>query len=154
MHVLLFAALTTIGDIPPWTYPDTEVSTNVVHRFSDPNASEFRLLLDAETSPTNAVTVAFGRDADGDGVLSLDETDFRAGWDCGEWFACGALPADAVIRDEPEDDPIERRRRIVWRLHRRPLDWDLCRVTLRGLDTPAVRVTTGTFAEGFVIRMK
>ena len=37
-------------------------------------------------SPSNNVEVAFGTDADGDGVLDLWETDCVIGWDCGAWF--------------------------------------------------------------------
>ena len=37
-------------------------------------------------SPSNNVEVAFGTDADGDGVLDLGETDCVIGWDCGAWF--------------------------------------------------------------------
>jgi hypothetical protein len=34
----------------------------------------------------SVVIYAFGTDADGDGVLSLAESDLVAGWDCGAWF--------------------------------------------------------------------
>ena len=40
-------------------------------------------------SPTNAVQVAFGRDADADGDLAPEETEVRVGCDCGEWLGGG-----------------------------------------------------------------
>ena len=153
MNVLLLAALTSVGGLPHWTHPDTEVSTNVLHRFSDGNASEFRLTLSADVSPTNAVTIAFGADRDGDGTLGLDETRCSIGWDCGVWFQRGEIPQDAVVEELTTGDGLPVRR-MVWPLHRRPLDWDIFRVIVRGADSPVLSVTTGTFADGLTIRIK
>ena len=154
MNPLILASFLSVGNLPTWTHPDTEVTTNVVCRFDNPSASDFRLRLDTTPTPTNAVCVAFGTDDDEDGVLGLDETCFTAGWDCGVWFVRGAVPNDLTTEDLPADDPGESRRLITWRLHRRALDWNLLRVTVRGVDTPAVRLVTGTHAEGLLIRIK
>ena len=37
-------------------------------------------------TPSNNVEVAFGTDANGNGVLEPEETDRVVGWDCGSWF--------------------------------------------------------------------
>ena len=42
-----------------------------------------RLQLATDFTPSNAVIVAFGTDADNDGDLSPEETDLRVGCDCG-----------------------------------------------------------------------
>ena len=44
-----------------------------------------RLQLAADFTPSNAVIVAFGTDANADGDLSPEETAGRVGVDCGEW---------------------------------------------------------------------
>ena len=74
-----------VNAMPEAAHDDTEVVTN--HSFtairSDSRVFSFALELDA--TPSNNVEVAFGRDADGDGVLSRFEATMRVGWDCGVW---------------------------------------------------------------------
>ena len=74
---------------PPSPYPDTESSVDVP---LDPSRGPLmRLRLAADFTPSNAVTVAFGTDADNDGDLSPEETDLRVGCDCEEWLAPNPL---------------------------------------------------------------
>ncbi len=80
----IFLATTfAVNTMPETAHDDTEVVTN--HSFSaicfDSRVFSFTLELDASSS--NNVEVAFGRDADGDGVLSRFEATMRVGWDCG-----------------------------------------------------------------------
>ena len=47
----------------------------------------FRLEMTFDSTPSNNVQVAFGRDnMPADGKLAAEETDCIIGWDCGEWF--------------------------------------------------------------------
>ena len=83
----LFAALNvTVGELPPCDYADTECSTNfpVTVDFAAMSRFEFSLALDA--SPSNSVEVAIGTDADCDGNLSVEESAYVFGYDCGTWF--------------------------------------------------------------------
>lgn len=83
----LFAALNvTVGELPPCDYADTECSTNfpVAVDFSTMSRFEFSLALDA--SPSNSVEVAIGTDSDDDGNLSVEESAYTFGYDCGTWF--------------------------------------------------------------------
>lgn len=51
------------------------------------NLRTFRLEMTFESTPSNNVQVALGRDnRPADGALAAEETDFIIGWDCGEWF--------------------------------------------------------------------
>jgi hypothetical protein len=51
------------------------------------NLRVFRLEMTFESTPSNNVQVALGRDnRPADGALASEETDFIVGWDCGEWF--------------------------------------------------------------------
>ena len=72
--------------LPPVAHDDAETTTNVPFAAWQDCAGKFRFSLTCRTTPTNNVQIAFGTDADGDGVLSLAESDFIAGWDCGAWF--------------------------------------------------------------------
>ena len=70
----------------PVEYADAETTTNVSFTAWQENAGRFTFSLTCRTTPTNNVQAAFGTDADGDGVLSLEESDLVVGWDCGAWF--------------------------------------------------------------------
>lgn len=70
--------------IPLPVFADTEAVTNIaVPPLGD--KQYFKVSLDFSASPSNCLTVAFGRDADGDGSLSLREQAAELGWD-GAWF--------------------------------------------------------------------
>ncbi len=67
-------------------YADTEVSTNVAFAAWTERMFAFEYELDFDGTPSNNVQVAFGIDADGDGILAPEEERMAVGWDCGEWF--------------------------------------------------------------------
>ena len=80
-----FAAQLTLPTPPQSEYVDAESSVNVPLPVSDRRF--LRLTFGFEPSPTNAVQVALGRDANADGDLAPEETALRVGCDCGVWFA-------------------------------------------------------------------
>ena len=76
--------------VPPGAIPEcasTEVSTNVAFNAVRNDVREVRMHFMFEGVPSNCVQVAFGCDADGDGVLSFGETDAVYGWRNGRYFA-------------------------------------------------------------------
>ena len=75
-------------EVPPAApeYADTEASTNVAFNRVRADAREVRLHFSFAGVPSNCVQVAFGRDDDGNGDLSADETDVAIGWRAGDWF--------------------------------------------------------------------
>ena len=82
--------------LPPVTYIDTETVTNVPFTAWQEHAGKFKFSLTCRTSATNNVQFAFGRDADDDGILSLEESDLVVGWDCGKWFVQGGYDAERI----------------------------------------------------------
>ena len=72
--------------LPSVEHADTETTTNVSFTAWQENAGRFTFSLTCRTTPTNNVQAAFGTDADGDGILSLEESDLVVGWDAGTWF--------------------------------------------------------------------
>ena len=75
----------TLGHLGCGRTADTEASTNVPFAFPQQNVKHFLLSLELAGTPSNNVQVAFGRDANANGVLEIEETGFAIGWDCGRW---------------------------------------------------------------------
>ena len=70
---------------PPSEFADAESSVTVPLPATE--GRYLRLTLAFDPSPTNAVQVAFGIDANHDNDLAPEETAVRVGCDCGVWFA-------------------------------------------------------------------
>ena len=92
------AAVSPTLSVVEW--PDCEAATNAAL----PSATwQRRGHFDVQMSiaaGTNLVQLAFGRDADGDGVLSFDEADAVYGWRNGRYFAESV--ADGLRVEEPD----------------------------------------------------
>ena len=80
------AVETTLHSCPP---PDTEYETNLVSDVWDDFDRIMGIRLEFNASPSNNVQAAFGVDENQDGVLSIEESEFTLGWDCGVWFVSG-----------------------------------------------------------------
>ena len=63
-----------------------EVETNVVFSTGAATDNKWTLTIERDTLVSNCVEVVFGRDANEDGVLGIEEGELSIGWDCGEWF--------------------------------------------------------------------
>ena len=72
---------------PVSPYADTEVSTNIQFSASSEHAREIEMRFALDGCMSNCVQVAFGKDADGDGVLGADEAETLYGWRNGRYFA-------------------------------------------------------------------
>ena len=83
-----FAVTLDVARLPAPAFADREVSGDAslpAGRTND--LRTFRLEMTFESTPSNNVQVAFGRDTmPSDGALAAEETDFIVGWECGEWF--------------------------------------------------------------------
>ena len=149
--------------LPRSAFADTEVTTNCSFAFASPFVADFRLAMEFDSTPSNNVQIAFGRDSDADGVLSADETGMIFAWDCGEWilFGTNALPfavSSAVSTNAHKtvlwDLHLKRKapKRLVLMENEQPLfpdfasdpepwfydrGWNMFRLTARGIDDPA-----------------
>ena len=87
---LTIFAVTTFGavlpQLPEPVFADTEVSTNIPFNTARSDAREFGVEMSFTGTASNCVQVAFGRDSDGDGDLSPEETAFALGWRGGAYF--------------------------------------------------------------------
>ena len=85
---MAFASTETLQNPPPSEFVDAESSVNVP--IPTDQGRHIKLTLDFESTPSNAVQVAFGRDLNGSETLEPEETEMIVGCDCG-------IP---VVRDE------------------------------------------------------
>jgi len=78
-------------NLPHTPFADTEAVTNLPCRCWEPSTRWFEVGMRLAATPSNCCEMAFGKDADGDGRLALDETAFAVAWECGRWVARGYL---------------------------------------------------------------
>ena len=153
--LLPMAALAvTVEPLPPSEYADTEVSTNiafVVDR-SMMTRIEFTVALDA--TPTNNVEVAIGTDENGDGNLSVEESAYVFGYDCGTWF-CRERDENMVESSAVNLQP-QPRLSHTFILKKRKLDtaWDLVKVTRRGFGAVCELVKAEGRKPGFKLEVR
>ena len=170
--------------LPPAVHADTETVTNVPFTVALDVSGRFAFDLSCRATPSNNVEVAFGTDADGDGVLDLGEPDCVIGWDCGAWFvrkgadgACQMENGEWKIENgvEPEVRTLSWRVRVVadgtpFRLEatadgspafaERSLEsiyrpsWNLLRLTGRGLDASLETFSVSANPDGTVFIMR
>lgn len=144
---------------------DTEVSTNVaLCALGDgPGRKVLDLSLALLGTPSNCLQVAFGRDADGNGILDASEAETVYGWRAGRFFVEDVTDGRRILSDPVADGAdcelrvhveagvgyrVRRasltcggapafaalvRTRPAWLLRR---GWDMARVTRRGVGEP------------------
>ena len=98
------AAFAVRIEVPPPSaspFADTEVTTNIALNVSGGHVRMLELAFALDGCASNCVQVAFGHDADGDGVLGFAETDTLYGWRNGRYFAESVR--DGVRVEEPAD---------------------------------------------------
>ena len=81
-----FAKPIVVPPLPVSPYADTEAATNIAFNTTRFDVKKFELNFQLECSSSNCIQVAFGRDADSDGMLSFTETDVVYGWRNGRYF--------------------------------------------------------------------
>ena len=170
--------------LPPAVHADTETVTNVPFATALDAAGRLSFDLVCRATPSNNVEVAFGTDANGNGVLEPEETDRVVGWDCGSWFT--RKGADGACQMENGEWKIENGvepevRTLSWRVRVRtdgtpfrleatadgspafadlPLEstyspsWNLLRLTGRGLDASLENFFVSATPDGTVFIMR
>ena len=79
-------ARVVVSSLPEAVRPFAEVETNVVFSTGAPTDNKWTLTIERDAAVSNSLEVVFGRDANEDGVLGVEEGELCVGWDCGEWF--------------------------------------------------------------------
>ena len=92
-------ARTLMVSLPPVAHADTETVANVPLAASLDTAGRFAFSLTCIATPTNNVEVAFGKDANGNGALDVDEIERVVGWDCGAWFTRSGADGEYITAE-------------------------------------------------------
>ena len=167
--------------LPSVAHADTEVVTNVPLPSLSRRAAKFAFSLGCRATPTNNVEIAFGTDADSDGVLSPRETRLVVGWDSGFWFVKRGFVSERLVAWSPSTDEAKMLswemalglraapRRLVVREGTEPLDfalstvphnwlfnsdWNLMRLTGRGLDVQNESFSVQFMPESFTVILR
>ena len=82
----VYARTILVPTLPVSPFADTEVSTNVVIHGSRTDVRNVRIHFQLEGTPTNNLEVAFGCDANTNGVLDVSEIETVYGWRGGRYF--------------------------------------------------------------------
>ena len=152
MNVLIASVFAVdVGTLPEADFADTEVSTNIAISLSAEAPRRLRFSLELEATPSNNVEVAVGCDVDGDGCLSLDESAMTVGYDCGEWFV-RSMSKDSFASSAVADSGIFRRTYEIRSLNVDP-NWNLVKVTRRGLGASNESVSIEFVESGFAVRV-
>ena len=124
----LFAV--TTSNLPSAEFADTEVSTNIAFAVERPAMTRIEFTVALDATPTNNVEVAIGTDENGDGNLSVEESAYAFGYDCGTWFARSAGLEGLGSLEGLGGGRVEK----TFVLKKRQLDtaWNLVKVTRRG----------------------
>ena len=145
------SAAVAVGPLPAPDYADTEVSTNFAFSVGEGQNRGIVFTVELQATPSNNVEVAIGVDANGDGNLSVDESELCVGYDCGTWFVRSSAQ-DAVTATDVDDSGVFRRTYRVRARRVNPL-WNLVKVTRRGYDASAEGVSVESVERGFRVRL-
>lgn len=158
------------------TFADTEAVTNVFLDVGDADARLFSLSLELDANASNNVSIAFGRDANENGLLEREEIDAVVGWDSGAWFY-----QDRRVGVSEQTARVSAHRRLDWQLTLSPrktakslassdndgplfaaaipptmfdANWNLMQVTSRGLSEPHGVVVAEASGWGFNVILR
>jgi len=159
MMYLLFSLLplplfgvkvTPLPALPQGALPNSEVVTNTVLNVDYSRFRSLTLVLELNASESNSLTVAVGT-AQGDS-LSIEETDFEWGYDCGRWFR--ADTETGIVEEWPASDTgrVSRSLTIV----RRDFNpqWNRLRIVKRGVGDSEVDASSGVEYKKFSITVR
>ena len=157
----------SVADLPMPLRPLAEVETNVVFSTGAATDNKWTLTIERDVAASNSVEVVFGRDADEDGVLGVEEGELSVGWDCGEWFWRDRR-ANTACRVEGTTQRLDvtlclSRDRVAKSLASSVFpsvvsptcfnpDWNLARVASRGAET--VRVESKVSIDALKLRIR
>ncbi|MGN0876099.1 MAG: hypothetical protein ACI4TC_02405 [Kiritimatiellia bacterium] len=161
LSAAVFAAPVEVSQLPMWEQIDTEVSTNCLFRVNRNPIEDLTFSLTMSATSSNNVQVAFGRDSDANGTLTVMETGLVVGWDCGHWVMrapdVAPIVAEAATTGSTKTLTFSlhivdfRAQRLLCEENDHLLEWplpdpipswlfnpswNLLRVTVRGVDVP------------------
>ena len=150
LMLLPLAALgTTVSELPPSGFVDTEVSTNIAFVVDRSEISRIEFTVALAATPTNNVEVAIGKDGNGDGNLSVEESAYVFGYDCGNWFM-----RDQVKVTTSTSDFDYSSHTFILKTKKLDETWNLVKVTRRGFGSVCELVKVEGRLPGFKLEVR
>ena len=165
MLIPLAALGTTVSELPPSRFADTEVSTNIAFVVDRSTMTRIEFTVALEATPTNNVEVAIGTDGNGDGNLAVEEAAYVFGYDCGKWFVRDQSKSKVEVEERnlstcasltSGETPLPRWASHTFILKMRKLDtaWNLVKVTRRGCGASCELVKAEGRKPGLVLEVR
>ena len=153
-----YAGIHPLPTPPPSEFADAESSVTVPLPANE--GRHIRLTLAFDPSPTNAVQIAFGTDANHDNNLAPEETSLRVGCDCGEIQVKdeGVQRRSGILSaSEPESSLPCTPSPITFTL-KQPTAvssrWNLAKITTHNLATTNITATANFYNTGFALILR
>lgn len=169
--------------LPAPEFADTEVTAHHRLDQTGGGVRTLDFWLSFDGTPSNNVEVAFGTDADADGRLAPQETDVVIGWECGRYFVERFRTGERIEDDGVGTNGVARTLDWHYRVGKdrvefksftatnetgvaftdlsatRPewlygRDWNLMRMTARGVDVQNERFFVDIQFKGFVMTLR
>lgn len=171
----------SVPTMPVSPFADTEVSTNIPINKADISYSDLNFRFDG--TPTNNLELAFGTDANTNGVLEAEEVGARFGWRAGRYFIENTSTGDMFDWDalnssqsfsvglhlEVRYSSQQVRKVVVAGVNAAEFDtlatnvpptwiwrreWNMMRATRRGMEPPSDWIEYSASHRGFAIRLR
>ena len=172
-----------LPQLPPSEHVDTEVSAHHPLEQGPFGLRGLDFRLEFTGTPSNNVEVAFGRDGDADGKLESHETDVVVGWECGRYFIERFRTGERIEEPDVGTNDEERLLAWHYTLRKSgkvfkaftatnevgaafaqvstnapawlySRDWNLMRLTARGVDVQGERFEVEVRSSGFSINLR
>ena len=147
---LFGARVTPLPTLPCGELPNSEVSTNIALNVDYARLENLTFSLELNASASNSLSIAVGTAA-GD-ALTLDETDFEWGYDCGKWFRADTATGNVDEWPEPGNGRVSRALSIDRRDFN--LQWNRLRIVKRGVGDIEVGLSYSREYTKFTIRIR
>ena len=147
---LFGARVTPLPTLPCGELPNSEVVTNIALNVDYARLENLTFSLELNASASNSLSVAVGTAA-GD-ALTLDETDFEWGYDCGKWFRADTATGNVDEWPESGNGRVSRALSID-RCDFKP-QWNRLRIVKRGVGEIEVGLSYSREYTKFTIRIR
>ena len=147
---LFGARVVPLPTLPSGELPNSEVVTNISLNVDYERLENLTFSLELNASASNSLSIAVGTAA-GD-ALTLDETDFEWGYDCGKWFRADTATGNVDEWPEPGNGRVSRALSIDRRDFN--LHWNRLRIVKRGVGDIEVGLSYSREYTKFTIRIR
>ena len=147
---LFGARVVPLPPLPCGELPNSEVSTNIALNVDYARLENLTFSLELNASASNSLSIAVGTAA-GD-ALTLDETDFEWGYDCGKWFRADTATGNVDEWPESGNGRVSRALSID-RRDFKP-QWNRLRIVKRGVGDIEVGLSYSREYTKFTIRIR